>query len=71
MTGEAEAPRDCRILEALLIPLDKDVARSQDSGRGDDRFDHVGAVETGLVVSCTIGKGEREETLLSDAIVIR
>ncbi len=71
MTGEAEAPRDCRILEALLIPLDKDIARSQDSGREVDRFDHVGAVETGLVVSRTISKGERKETLLSDAVLIR
>ncbi len=26
VTGEAETPRDCRILEALLVQLDKDVA---------------------------------------------
>jgi hypothetical protein len=33
VTEEAETPRDCRILEALLVPLDKDVAQSQDLQR--------------------------------------
>jgi hypothetical protein len=70
MAGKMEVPWDCMILETLLSPLDEDVTRSQDSQRQDDCLYRVCAVKAGLVIGRSINKGERQETLLSDAVVI-
>ena len=59
MTGEFETSRDRRILAAFLIPVVEHVARSKDSSRGNDGFDHVRAIEACLIVCGAVRESKR------------
>jgi hypothetical protein len=69
MTGEFETSRDRRILAAFLIPVVEHVARSKDSSRGNDGFDHVRAIEACLIVFGAVRESKRQEAAFSNFVV--
>ena len=54
VAAESDATGDCRVAATFLAPVIEDIAGGQHSRRGDDCFNHVRAIEAGLVVDCAI-----------------
>ncbi len=69
MAGEADAAWDRGVLKTDLLPLNKDVTGGEDGGRGDESFEQVGAVITGLEIRRAILEREQQETPSSNAVV--
>ncbi len=51
---ELDAARYAGVFESFLVPADKNIAGCKDGGHRDDCFDHVGTVETRLIVDGAI-----------------